>query len=112
MNEIIELYSFMVDKMDIANKIVSMDEDDFVKDYDIVLVGFSIVESIKELLVKVNRDIFLIYDSLNEISKDFYHFSLMLVNEYGLINRYMLYDYFKNGYKLIFDNISNILKGS
>ncbi len=112
MNEIIDLYSFMIDKTEIVNKIANMDEESFSNNYDLVLAGYSIIEGIKERLLKVNRDVFLLSSVLNELSKEFYHFSKMIVNYYSFINRSMIYDYCKLEFKVMLDEISNILKGS
>lgn len=112
MNKVLELYSFIDTYYLEVNKIIKLPEEDFINDERVILMGYAILEGIEERLIKVHEIISLSSNKLNLMSKQIYRFNKLVSNSYKLINGYMIYDFLKNDYNVLYDEVKKIVKGS
>ena len=109
MNNIVNLYAYMVTSNEIAKKIDELTISEFIKNDEIVSAYFAIFKELVEYVVKLD-DLFLLHSELNTIIKEIYEAERLMINSYKMINANMLYDFYKTDYKRLFRVVDELVK--
>lgn len=107
---VLVLYDKINKNKKIVSKIQNMEEEKFLSNKECLNYGFGLVSEIKEYLLKLNREILINNDILSKMSKEMYIFDECLLNCYKSINGYMVYDFLKNEYNVLLEELNKILQ--
>lgn len=109
MNSIIELYSYIDSIKNVTDKIIKIDSQEFIDNEEIISASYAIFKELINYLVKLN-DMFILHSELNILVKEIYESDRFMMNEYKMINSYMLCDFFKTDYQRLTKIVSELIK--
>ena len=108
-NNVLALYDLMKKNKTNVSKIANMDEYDFFNNYEYLNYGFGLLTEIRNYFSNLNKEILVCDSLLSNLAKEMHVLDENLLNGYKQINGYLLYDFFKNEYNLIFEELNRIL---
>jgi len=108
MNSFIELYAYMLDNKIIKDRIIEFKRNEFIHQEESILIAIGIIDNIINQSTKINK-VILFDEYLNKKFNQMYFIKDYMLNKYGEINGYLVYDFFYLEYDLILNKIKKIL---
>ena len=109
-NNALVLYNLLNENFENVNRVLGLKEEKFLKSEDCLNYGYGLILKIRELFINMNKEILFSNNYLNKVSKEMYILDEKLLNYHNQINGYLVYDFLNSEYKLIFEEMSKVLK--
>ena len=103
------LYDLMNKNFNEVNRVLKLKEEKFLNSQDCLNYGYGLIIEIRELFLNMNKEILLVNNYLNKVSKEMYILDSKLLNSYKKINGYLVYDFLNNEYGMIFKELAKML---
>jgi len=92
----------------IINQLISEDKEAFSSNEEYVAVSIGIINEIKEIIEKLDKEIFILSKQLYDLLTPIYNYSNNLFNDYNIVNTYKLYDTLKINIKELHDFLNKL----
>lgn len=104
----LSLYDYMTSNNELVNEIITLKEEEFVNNDNLVNIGYAIISNIKEGLLKFNQIIRISDNFIDSKAKELFIIDKYINNE-DYINGYLIYDFLKVEYNLILLDLKKLL---
>ena len=112
MNSVIELYGLMNTNYGLASSFIKLDFDKYESNEEMVIASFGLFENIVNKTRKLEQIVLFKNNYLFNFYKEIIHINELILNNYKLINKYMLYDFYKMEYNKLLSNLKDMLESA
>ena len=109
MNKEIMILCEMIANSEEDINLMVLSENEFLSNQDYLYFGYGFINQVIECLLKINKKMLFVNEGINMKFKELIIIKDYLINSYGGINGYLIYDFLKVEYPRILNEIKEYL---